>query len=52
MTHTGMRINEMLDLRLGDLDFASDRLITAAPKNCGRPEKVVLQGTEKERRLC
>lgn len=33
LTHTGMRVNEMLDLRLGDLDFASGRIIIAAPKN-------------------
>ena len=33
LTHTGMRVNEMLDLRLGDLDFAGGRIVIAAPKN-------------------
>ena len=33
LAHTGMRVNEMLDLRLGDLDFAGGRIIIAAPKN-------------------
>ena len=33
LAHTGMRVNEMLDLRLGDLDFAGGRIVIAAPKN-------------------
>ena len=33
LAHTGVRVNEMLDLRLGDLDFAGGRIIIAAPKN-------------------
>ena len=33
LAHTGARVNEMLDLRLGDLDFAGGRIIIAAPKN-------------------
>ena len=38
LAHTGMRVNEMLDLRLGDLDFMGGRIIIAAPKN--RKERI------------
>jgi integrase/recombinase XerD len=33
LAHTGMRVNELLDLRLADLDFAGGRIFIAAPKN-------------------
>jgi site-specific recombinase XerD len=32
LAHTGMRLNELLDLRLGDLDFASGRILICNPK--------------------
>jgi integrase/recombinase XerD len=32
LAHTGMRLNELLDLRLGDLDFAAGRLLVCNPK--------------------
>ena len=33
LAHTGMRVGEMLDLRMGDLDLDTGRIFIAAPKN-------------------
>lgn len=33
LAHTGMRVNEMLDLRLADLDLNTGRIFIASPKN-------------------
>jgi site-specific recombinase XerD len=33
LAHTGMRINELLDLRLADLDFSTGRIFIASAKN-------------------
>ena len=33
LAHTGMRLNEMLDLRLSDIDFANHRIMICNPKN-------------------
>lgn len=32
LAHTGMRLNELLDLRLGDVDFAAARILICNPK--------------------
>ncbi|MBW7939624.1 MAG: site-specific integrase, partial [Candidatus Omnitrophica bacterium] len=32
LAHTGMRLNELLDLRLGDVDFVSGRILICNPK--------------------
>jgi site-specific recombinase XerD len=32
LAHTGMRLNELLDLRLGDVDFANGRILICNPK--------------------
>jgi len=35
LAHTGMRVNELLDLRLGDIDLASERIFIRNGKNGG-----------------
>ena len=39
LAHTGMRLNELLDLRLGDIDFANGRILICNPK--GGHDRVV-----------
>jgi site-specific recombinase XerD len=51
LAHTGLRVNEMLDLHLGDLDFAGGRIIIAAPKN-GKDRIAFMTPTLAETLMC